>query len=133
MSDDRLEAIVLAAAESAAGKAIPVEARPGLLEEIHSILFSRAEEQVSGDGEGALAQLVERRLERGMSLAFDALGVPPLIPPMPEAARIMLVVHQFAAIALIAVVAVHVSAVLRHELIDRNRVLARMWPPFGRG
>ncbi len=62
---------------------------------------------------------------------LDALGIPPLIPLMPDVARIMLVVHQFAVIVLIGLVAVHISAVLRHQLIDRNPVLARMWPPFG--
>ncbi len=64
---------------------------------------------------------------------LDALGVPPLIPLMPEVAGVMLVVHQFAVIALIGLVAVHISAVLRHQLIDRNPILARMWPPFRRG
>ncbi len=64
---------------------------------------------------------------------LDTLGIPPLIPLMPEVARVMLVVHQFAVIALIGLVAVHISAVLRHQLIDRNPVLARMWPPFGGG
>lgn len=64
---------------------------------------------------------------------LDALGIPPLIPLMPDVARIMLVVHQFAVIVLIGLVAVHISAVLRHQLIDRNPVLARMWPPFGAG
>ncbi len=64
---------------------------------------------------------------------LDALGIPPLIPPMPELAQVMLVVHQFTVIALIGLVAVHVSAVLRHQLIERNPVLSRMWPPFSRG
>ena len=64
---------------------------------------------------------------------LDALGIPPLIPPMPRAARSMLVVHQFAVVALIALVAVHISAVVRHQWIDRNPVLTRMWPPFGAG
>ncbi len=57
---------------------------------------------------------------------LDELGIPPLIPLMPEVARVMLVIHQFTVIALIGLVAVHVSAVLRHHLIDRNPVLARM-------
>lgn len=61
---------------------------------------------------------------------LDVLGIPPLIPRMPEIARFMLVVHQFAVIALIGFVVVHISAVLRHALIDRNPVLARMWPPY---
>lgn len=64
---------------------------------------------------------------------LDALGVPPLIPVMPRVAGIMLVVHQFAVVALVALVAVHVSAVLRHHLIDRNPALVRMWPPFRGG
>lgn len=63
---------------------------------------------------------------------LDALGVPPLIPPMPHVAAVALVVHQFAVIGLVALVAVHVSAVLRHEWIEGNAILARMWPPFRR-
>jgi cytochrome b561 len=60
---------------------------------------------------------------------LDVLGVPPLIPPMPRLAHAMLVVHQFTVVALVGLVAVHVSAVLRHHMIERNPVLARMWPP----
>jgi cytochrome b561 len=41
----------------------------------------------------------------------------------------MLVVHQFAVLGLVALVAAHVAMVLRHHLIERNPVLARMWPP----
>lgn len=63
---------------------------------------------------------------------LDALGVPPLLPLMPRVAAFALVIHQFAVIFLIALVAVHVSAVLRHQLIDQNPILPRMWPPFGR-
>jgi cytochrome b561 len=50
---------------------------------------------------------------------------------MPRLAAAMLVVHQFAVVGLIALVAVHVAMVLRHHLIERNPVLARMWPPLG--
>jgi cytochrome b561 len=59
---------------------------------------------------------------------LDALGVPPLIPSLPRTAHAMLVVHQFASVLLVALVAVHVSAVLRHHLIERHPILARMWP-----
>ncbi len=52
---------------------------------------------------------------------------------MPGMARVMLVVHQFAVVALIALVAVHVGAVLQHQLIAGNPVLERMWPPWSRG
>ncbi|MDE0081543.1 MAG: cytochrome b/b6 domain-containing protein [Gammaproteobacteria bacterium] len=73
-----------------------------------------------------------RTVGDGFPIEFlDALGVPPLIPFMPRAARVMLVVHQFAVVALIILVSAHVSQVLRHQLIERNPVLARMWPPFG--
>ena len=64
---------------------------------------------------------------------LDALGIPPLVPFMPEVAGVMLVVHQFTVVALIGLVAVHVSQVLRHQLVERNPVLSRMWPPFGTG
>ena len=64
---------------------------------------------------------------------LDALGIPPLLPAMPRLARVMLVVHQFTVVALIGLVAIHVSAVLRHQLIERNDVLSRMWPPFRGG
>jgi cytochrome b561 len=60
---------------------------------------------------------------------LDAVGIPPLLPEMPRLARAMLVVHQFAAVALIGLVAVHVSAVLRHRMIEGNPILERMWPP----
>ncbi len=60
---------------------------------------------------------------------LDAMGVPPLIPVMPRLAAVMLVVHQFAVIALVGLAAVHVGVVLKHQLVDGNPVLARMWPP----
>jgi cytochrome b561 len=63
---------------------------------------------------------------------LDAIGIPPLIPSMPRAAAVMLVVHQFAVFGLVALVAVHVAMVLRHHLVERNPVLTRMWPPVGR-
>lgn len=64
---------------------------------------------------------------------LDVLGVPPLMPIKPRVAAIAWVVHQFTAVALVAVIAVHVSAVLRHHVIDGHPILARMWPPFGGG
>jgi cytochrome b561 len=59
---------------------------------------------------------------------LDALGIPPLIPPMPGLARAALVVHQVTVLVLIGLVAVHVSAVLRYQLIEGRPILARMWP-----
>ena len=63
---------------------------------------------------------------------LNALHVPPLVPPMPRAAAAALVVHHFTVFALLGLVAVHVAMVIRHQLIDGNPVLARMWPPVGR-
>jgi cytochrome b561 len=63
---------------------------------------------------------------------LDALGVPPLMPYAPRVAAIALVVHQFSVVVLVALIAAHVSAVLRHHLIDGHPILDRMWPPFGR-
>lgn len=63
---------------------------------------------------------------------LDALHLPPLIPSMPTVAHVALVVHQFTVVALVGLIAVHVSAVLRHQLIEGNPVLARMWPPIAR-
>lgn len=61
---------------------------------------------------------------------LDAIGIPPLVPTMPDVASAMLVVHQFAVFALVGLVAVHVAAVLRHHLIDGDPTLSRMWPPW---
>lgn len=63
---------------------------------------------------------------------LNVLGIPPLLPEMPWVARVMLVVHQFAVVALVGLVAAHVSAALRHHLIEGNPILARMWPPWRR-
>jgi cytochrome b561 len=62
---------------------------------------------------------------------LDALGVPPLIPNVPRLANAVLPVHQFGAFVLVGLVAVHIAAVMRHHLIERNPVLRRMWPPVG--
>ena len=63
---------------------------------------------------------------------LDALGIPPLLPPMPRAAAAALVVHRFAVFGLVGLVAVHIAMVIRHQVIDGNPVLRRMWPPVGR-
>jgi cytochrome b561 len=61
---------------------------------------------------------------------LDLLGIPPLVPLLPGLAAAMLVVHRFAVFILVVLVAVHVAAVLRHALIEKDRVLQRMWPPW---
>lgn len=61
---------------------------------------------------------------------MDVFGIPTLLPTMPDVAAVMLVVHQFAVIGLVSLVAVHVAAVLQHHLIQRDHTLDRMWPPI---
>ncbi len=103
--------------------------------------MSALEQQVAGRTHAAIYALLVvmtvsgyvRTVGDGFPIELlDVLGIPPLLPPMPRAAAVMLVVHQFAVLGLVALVAIHVAMVLRHHLIERNPVLARMWPPFGR-
>ena len=62
---------------------------------------------------------------------MDALGLPTLLPLMPEVASWASLVHRFSTFLLIALVAVHVAEVLRHHLVLRDGTLSRMWPPLG--
>ena len=62
---------------------------------------------------------------------MDALGLPTLLPLMPEVASWASLVHRFSTFLLVALVAVHVAEVLRHHLVVRDGTLARMWPPLG--
>lgn len=63
---------------------------------------------------------------------LDAVGIPTLLPSMPDVAAVMLVVHQFTVVGLIALMAVHIGAVLQHHLIQEDGTLDRMWPPIAR-
>ena len=62
---------------------------------------------------------------------MDALGLPTLLPLMPEVASWASLVHRFSTFLLVALVAVHVGEVLRHHLVLRDETLSRMWPPLG--
>ena len=59
---------------------------------------------------------------------LDALGIPTLLPSMPEIAGVALVVHQVTAYLLTAVVAGHIGAALQDALVERRGVFPRMWP-----
>ena len=59
---------------------------------------------------------------------LDALGVPPLLP-MLEIAKAMSAVHRFSSYVLVALIAIHIAEVLRHHRVERDGILARMWPP----
>ena len=64
---------------------------------------------------------------------MDALGLPTMLPLMPEVASWASLVHRFSTFLLVALVAVHVAEVVRHHLVVQDGTLARMWPPLGGG
>ena len=64
---------------------------------------------------------------------MDALGLPTLLPLMPDVALWASLVHRFSTFLLVALLAVHVAEVLRHHLVVQDGTLGRMWPPLGGG
>ncbi|TGN55383.1 cytochrome b [Paracoccus liaowanqingii] len=64
--------------------------------------------------------------------ALDAIGLPPLVPRSEALADAASALHQGAAWALVAVLALHVGAGLHHALILRDGVWQRIWPPRAR-
>lgn len=62
---------------------------------------------------------------------LDALGLPTLLPEMPEVAGWMVLVHKASAYSLAALVAAHIGAVVHAQLYARHDVLRRIWPPVG--
>ena len=65
---------------------------------------------------------------------LDVLGVPPLVSENEVLSTRLSVTHKFLSYVTVAVLALHVGAVMQHTLITRNGVLWRMWPPWrGRG
>lgn len=62
---------------------------------------------------------------------FGLLPLPDLVSPDPALAEALKATHRWLAYGLAAVVAAHVAAALKHQFLDRDRLLARMWP--GRG
>ncbi len=63
--------------------------------------------------------------------SLDALGVPSLVPRSDALAETAMGVHQAAAFAMAAIIALHVGAALFHGIVKRDGVVSRMWPPFG--
>ena len=64
---------------------------------------------------------------------LDWLGIPPFLSNAPAVASMAAVVHRFGVFLLVGLVAVHIAEVLRHQLVERDGELARMWPPVGGG
>jgi cytochrome b561 len=61
---------------------------------------------------------------------LDALGAPTLVPRSDALAEAAKTVHYFGALAITALVALHVGAALFHGIVRRDGVFSRMWPPF---
>lgn len=59
---------------------------------------------------------------------FGVLPLPDLVAPNPELADAIKPLHGLAAWGLIGLVALHVGAALKHQLIDRDGLLTRMLP-----
>lgn len=61
---------------------------------------------------------------------LDRLGAGPWIAKSERVADIAQTIHAAGAIALIAVLAIHIAAACQHALIRRDGVWSRMWPIF---
>ncbi|MGZ5265825.1 MAG: cytochrome b [Caldimonas sp.] len=60
---------------------------------------------------------------------FGWLRLPDLVPvDKPFGEEVLKPLHSAAAYALAAIVAVHVAAAMKHQFVDRDDLLARMWP-----
>jgi len=63
--------------------------------------------------------------------SLDALGVPALVPRSDALAEAAKTVHYYGALAIAALIALHISAAAYHGILRRDGIFSRMWPPFG--
>lgn len=63
--------------------------------------------------------------------SLDALGVPSLVPRSDAVAEIAKSIHYFGAIAITALIALHLAAAAHHGIVRRDGVFSRIWPPVG--
>jgi cytochrome b561 len=59
---------------------------------------------------------------------FGVLPLPDWVGPDKALAATLKEVHGWAAWTLAALIAAHIAGALKHQFIDRDRLLARMWP-----
>ncbi|HSV59783.1 MAG TPA: cytochrome b [Variovorax sp.] len=65
---------------------------------------------------------------------FGVLPLPDFVAPDQALAKeVLLPLHRAGAYLLAALVIVHIAGALKHHWIDRDGLLARMWPARGRG
>jgi cytochrome b561 len=58
---------------------------------------------------------------------FGVLPLPDLVAPNRELAEAIKPLHKILALTLAAIVLVHVAGALKHQLVDRDGLLRRMW------
>jgi cytochrome b561 len=59
---------------------------------------------------------------------FGVLPLPDLVAPNRELAEAIKPVHKILAYTMAAIVVVHILGALKHQLVDRDGLLQRMWP-----
>jgi cytochrome b561 len=64
--------------------------------------------------------------------ALDALGLPTLVPRSDALAETAKAAHYYGAVAIAALIVLHVGAALHHAILRRDGVFSRMWPPVAR-
>jgi len=62
---------------------------------------------------------------------FGWATIPNIAPTNGELSDVLASAHAFAAWTLAGLAALHVAAALKHQLVDRDAILARMWPRSG--
>lgn len=63
---------------------------------------------------------------------LDRLGVPSLVPRSDALAEVAKTIHYLGALAIAALIAMHIGAAAYHGIVRRDGVFSRMWPPIGR-
>jgi cytochrome b561 len=64
---------------------------------------------------------------------FGYLRLPDLVPRDQDLFKVLRAAHHYLAFLLIGVIALHVAAVLRHDVLRRDGIFRRMWFQAGRG
>jgi len=61
-------------------------------------------------------------------VVFGVLPLPDFVPVNKPLSELIKPWHGYAAFALAGLAVLHVAAALKHQFIDRDGLLARMWP-----
>jgi cytochrome b561 len=64
---------------------------------------------------------------------FGLVPVPNLVARDPKLAELLVTIHHWLAWSLMAVLALHLAAIVHHDVMRRDGILRRMWPSPRRG